>query len=1473
MPLTPEQREARQDIRNALAEVRAAEAARAAAAAEPPSKDRDARLAETNTALAKARATVTEGQRHLTDSGTGAPLLEKDLPVLLLPVRLEARLAWGHERNWLFHDPGGAAIRHLLVRIVPDTIHTDAHDPALTEAEASAAEQFHETVHSRRAEAWERLVTEVGPDRALWVSRQYPADAPRRPTGWTRQAVARLLPDRWQVTVDLDGPQGPRRAMALGTVCPDPVPLSLDPLAPDSSPLDWITDFTAATQRGLGAAVPLTDTSGVPLPGEPVRVTALGVVARLDPVDTAGTLVELVDGHHMTTGVRFTRPGDPTTSSALGRAVTARRTAVIGDVLAAERQRSERPPENTRPDLDSRADRVATALGTPRLPWRVLPGALDGVVAAERELRTVLAAAIRPALTELVESHHAEAALAQYVDRIEATGPLPVLLVGAQPYGLLPVLPLIEREPPNPVLATVEAVRRAWWEPAIELVPRLGTLGRDSITELLGALGRDGAPYRFGIRVGVGGEIAAALAPNGTTDPLPPLEAAFGPEAASRFAGLRGLLLHARTAPLDAALTTLDRRAEGGPLLRPEDYLAALADQPLMDVLLHTPGIPTGEQAPLLYQLARAALVATVDARVRLDAVAGGGIDPAWLPGWTTPISEWLTESLWVAAERGALGALEMLQAHPTPDIASLRATTGRLARREPGLLETLLRHVLGLASRIDPWYTAAAWDRLIALRTGALPGVPAPPKDTAVRPGVHVGGYGVLEGFLPQDSSESPTGHIHAPGATQAITAAVLHAGHRQRQRDASGLSAAEATAVRRSAAVRLDAHAVRAASELLDGLRAGRPLAELLGARIEERLIAAGQQALLAPLRALFPSAQGPSAAGAVADGTALLEAVGFPEPPAAPGAVTSDPVAAADLTAALSATAADLDALGDLLLAEGVHQLTLGRFARSAGVADFAAAARVSVPEPQLPRTDRTATGRPVRVLLLLPSTEDGVPDGAAATAGWPSTPRSAAAPELANWVAAALPPTSAIGLWVQALPDRDTSTDGDAPPGGHEPASGELLRMDALLAGLDEDDPLRFGPLELVASADAGAEPGSALYARLERLATRTVGRPVLPDPARSDGLGVGECTVLQVLRWAAQLAKVLGTARPLTASDLALPGTDPATGGVSTAPIAPLVARARSTAAELAAVGRAADEAAVAAAPATDPETELATISTVLLRADLAGVRVAVPDTAAGARAALAAAAAETTRRRAVLPADPGGRATESELLFWAQAVISTVFGSALPVGNTLHTVGHPLQASTTMGSPIATLRAWTARAAAVRPQVRDLHLADLLTSATRANGGAPASPHAVRLPDGEWTPDPGPPGTADLVALAPADALSGALTGLVIDEWTESVPSPTVDTAVTFHQPAPSAAPPQLLLLAVPPANLEEWSIPALTETVHEALHLARLRAVDLADVGPNQLLPALVSTSEPPGPTAISAPPDGLAPTGLIGG
>lgn len=85
------------------------------------------------------------------------------IPVLLLPVRLET----------VFAD--GDAGPELRVRIYPDDVHVDSHEPELTDAERRAGVHFHEATAAALDEpsrelAWRQLADALSPQRAAWVA-------------------------------------------------------------------------------------------------------------------------------------------------------------------------------------------------------------------------------------------------------------------------------------------------------------------------------------------------------------------------------------------------------------------------------------------------------------------------------------------------------------------------------------------------------------------------------------------------------------------------------------------------------------------------------------------------------------------------------------------------------------------------------------------------------------------------------------------------------------------------------------------------------------------------------------------------------------------------------------------------------------------------------------------------------------------------------------------------------------------------------------------------------------------------------------------------------------------------------------------------------------------------------------------------------------------------------------------------------
>ena len=79
--------------------------------------------------------------------------------------------------------------------------------------------------------------------------------------------------------------------------------------------------------------------------------------------------------------------------------------------------------------------------------------------------------------------------------------------------------------------------------------------------------------------------------------------------------------------------------------------------------------------------------------------------------------------------------------------------------------------------------------------------------------------------------------------------------------------------------------------------------------------------------------------------------------------------------------------------------------------------------------------------------------------------------------------------------------------------------------------------------------------------------------------------------------------------------------------------------------------------------------------------------------------------------------------------------------------------------------------------------------------------------------------------------------LAGPLAGLLVDEWTEVVPSRTETTGIAFQFDPPDAVAPHAILLAVPPVIGEPWTVGTLNEVLLETLDLAHLRTV-----GPERL-------------------------------
>ena len=85
--------------------------------------------------------------------------------------------------------------------------------------------------------------------------------------------------------------------------------------------------------------------------------------------------------------------------------------------------------------------------------------------------------------------------------------------------------------------------------------------------------------------------------------------------------------------------------------------------------------------------------------------------------------------------------------------------------------------------------------------------------------------------------------------------------------------------------------------------------------------------------------------------------------------------------------------------------------------------------------------------------------------------------------------------------------------------------------------------------------------------------------------------------------------------------------------------------------------------------------------------------------------------------------------------------------------------------------------------------------------------------------------------------------------GLLIDEWTETIPGESVDTGIAFHHDRPNCEAPQSMLLVTPSAFRGTWRWDDLVAALNETLDLAKQRALEPADIDRTPYAPFLPAT------------------------
>ena len=349
----------------------------------------------------------------------------------------------------------------------------------------------------------------------------------------------------------------------------------------------------------------------------------------------------------------------------------------------------------------------------------------------------------------------------------------------------------------------------------------------------------------------------------------------------------------------------------------------------------------------------------------------------------------------------------------------------GLLAQASTASLERVFaEHIDCCSYRYDAWLLGLVNYQLQQMRYV---------QDTKgqTRTGLYLGAYAWLENLYPSTAKLSPVqlppdvakhfpettpllsdstngGYIHAPSMAHAETAAVLRSGY-----------LANATPSNPDTmAVNLSSDRVRVALSMLEGIRGGQSMGALLGYQFERGLhddfgLAEVDQ-FIYPMRKAFPLVADAIAetktdpgvpieaieASNVLDGLKLVMQIRNSGNSTYPFGV-SLPAATAAESAAITTQAAALldiyDAIGDLALAEGVHQAVQGNFDRIAGTLQTYTTGNYP-PDPEVVQTPPSGIGLTHRVAVHF--TAGLAPQPAA-------TPRAMAEPALDAWLATLLP----------------------------------------------------------------------------------------------------------------------------------------------------------------------------------------------------------------------------------------------------------------------------------------------------------------------------------------------------------------------------------------------------------------------------------------------------------------------------------
>ena len=1399
---------------------------------------------------------------NLTADGTSdVAKLAADFPIVLLPVRLETRFA---------KDATGAT--SLKVRIYPDELMANTHEPPLTEAERNAGITYWRRgwQPENEKDAWRQLVVAYPAPRAAWIVRSLtPINIASRPAGtpafpatesrvssWTRAPETRVLPDRWLVVGYREGREVLR---SLGGPIQEPLALGLSPaqdgmatisVTADGLKLDEALAWTVDFERAVGAGMALT------IPASPIdlslgfdRLVVLGVKSSMTPDEAASQLSLLFDGHHYTNELAFLPQGTPTNNTTAAPSAFPPKDTDGATSFAVERGESLAGP-------DSNGTLFARALG--------LPAEIISHIAASDLVEQPNAHAMNEALWPLTwryfldqmmdpvaDDNAIELTRKYFVDHVRGRGPLPAFRVGKTPYGLLPVSSLTRwtstpaAGPAETQLVPLLRNLRNVWTGQVAQVPRMGATD-DPDADLLAVLGLDASTREVRARTVLGPDVQNQLF---TVLNIPTvtwlskqrliIQQLMTQLGHSEWNPRIGKMTFADAAKLVRLPFVADALSETE-ALQPFNYINWIRNATVTQ--LQQEQLPQGVTKPnaLLYLLLRHAalsLYAGVATKVAIEnglVARADRIEPEVVAAVTrtTPATQTHLTSIQrlnqeIPHVTGVRTLGEFVRTEPSgagdssAEINDFQAALAQLENLPTAELDRLLTETLDTCShRLDAWITSLASKRLDEMRV-------TKPQ------GVHLGAFAWVEDLRP-DTTASGTesaaegGFVHAPSASHAATAAILRNAYLTR----SGAN-------RERYAIDLSSARVRAALDLLDAVRQGQPLGAVLGYRFERGMheghLPVRLDKYIDPFRQLYSLVADKGgvsgeptetiAARNVVDGLLLRAAW---QSNTIPWGQSGLPVAGMDRTEIekeLGLLDDAVDAVADLLLSESVFQLVRGNASKAASVLD-AVGQGLRPPEPEIAIQPRAGTTLTQRVGIIL----GGKPVAAHAWSQVPLTPRARVEPYLDRWVGRLFGDPTKIQCVLR-----------------YNEGGTRIFQTITL-------SELKLRPLDLLALArNLDAFPmTSELDARIAAVAPETATNMEIiysGDPTWDRSVIRTFSDILQLGR---SINALLAKSRALDPKDLLPQGESQLADGADRLP------------------NESAERAGKAEADLKEARDQLQSIiqgsmpDPAILRAALgAAALFGIPgawlarDGGEAERDTLMAQAnvvLTELNRRSSAAAATDDSVKKVQALFGQEFVFLPRFHCANP-----GELGQALTYGPTLVSDSNAVIKWMQQASRVRAPLTNWRRLSLLAGVLNQ----PLSLSVAQLPHvptARWVGSPfasedeRPDSGCLSLVMHQASAIDATApwAGLLVDEWNELIPARKEDTSIAFHYDDAGAEAAQTVLVAVPPTQSTQWDLEALLDTLNETFDLAKIRAVDSDLLPLGQILPVIYMASNP---------------------